>query len=135
MFQRNVRGLIWVYSFISLGGLLLHLRIHPVTDSMFNWVAAGFAAGNAFLLPFLFNSPATVAWAYLFAWATVVTGTVAMAYHSIITWELPVTIKTVVMNSTFPDILILLAKLPLAHKILRIHLPDGVIAARRGCAE
>jgi len=135
VFQRNVRGLIWVYSFISLGGLLLHLRIHPVTDSMFNWVAAGFAAGNAFLLPFLFNSPATVAWAYLFAWATVVTGTVAMAYHSIITWELPVTIKTVVMNSTFPDILILLAKLPLAHKILRIHLPDGVIAARRGCAE
>jgi len=90
---------------------------------------------NAFLLPFLFNSPATVAWAYLFTWATVVTGTVAMAYHSIITWQLPVTIKTVVMNSTFPDILILMAKLPLAHKILRIHWPDGVIAKRRGCAE
>ena len=83
----------------------------------------------------LFNSPVTVTWAYLFTWATVVTGTVAMAYFSIVTWKLPVTAQTVIMNSTLPDIIILLAKLPLAHKILRAYWPDGVATKGRGAAE
>jgi hypothetical protein len=35
MFRKEVRELIWVYLFVSLGSLLLHLRIHPPKDSMF----------------------------------------------------------------------------------------------------
>ncbi len=135
MFRKEVRDLIWVYFFMSLGGLLLHLRIHPPSDNMFNWVPAAFGAVNAFVLPFLFNSPTTVASAYLFAWATVVTGIVLMAYYSIITWAMPVTIKNVILFSTLADILILLAKLFLAHKILRIYRPKGVTAEQRGCTE
>jgi hypothetical protein len=135
MFRKEVRELIWVYFLVSLGGLLLHLRIHPPNDNMFNWVPAVFGVANAFVLPFLFNSPTTVAWAYVFAWATVVTGTVAMAYYSIITWAMPVTIKNLVMFSTLADILILLAKLPLAHKILRAYRPKGRTTERGGCAE
>jgi len=135
MFRKEVRELIWVYFFVSLGSLLLHLRIHPPKDSMFNWISAVFAAANTFLVPLLFNNPMTVAWAYLFAWATVVTGTIGMAYFSIITWKLQVTAQTVIMNSTLPDIIILLAKLPLAHRILRIYWPDGADTERRGCAE
>lgn len=135
MFRKEVRELIWVYFFVSLGGLLLHLRIHPPSDNMFNWVPAAFGVANAFVLPFLFNSPTTVAWAYLFVWATVVTGTVAMAYYSIITWAMPVTIKDVILFSTLADILILMAKLPLAHKILRAYRPEGTATEREGCAE
>ncbi len=135
MFRKEVRELIWVYFFVSLGSLLLHLRIHPPKDSMFNWIPTAFAAVNTFLVPFLFNNPVTVTWAYLFTWATVVTGTVAMAYFSIVTWKLPVTAQTVIMNSTLPDIIILLAKLPLAHKILRFYWRDGANTERRGCAE
>ncbi|MFQ6077687.1 MAG: hypothetical protein ACE5NJ_00895 [Thermodesulfobacteriota bacterium] len=135
MFRKEVRELIWVYLFVSLGSLLLHLRIHPPKDSMFNWIATGFATVNTFLVPFLFNNPTTVTWAYLFTWATVVTGAVAMTYFSLITWKLPVTAQTVIMNSTLPDIIILLAKLPLAHKILRVYWPHGVKIERRGCAE
>ena len=135
MFRKEVRNLIWAYFFVSLGGLLLHLRIHPPKESMFNWVPAAFGAVNAFVLPFLFNTPVTAAWAYLLTWTTVVTGTVTMAYFSIITWGLPVTVKTVMMYSTLPDILILLAKLPLAHRILRVYWPDGVATEQRGSAE
>lgn len=135
MFRKEVRELIWVYFFVSLGSLLLHLRIHPPKDSMFNWTPAVFAAVNTFLMPFLFNSPVTVTWAYLFAWATVVTGTVAMTYFSIVTWKLPVTAQTVIMNSTLPDIIILFAKLPLAHKILRFYFPEGMSKERGGCAK
>ena len=121
--------------FMSLGGLLLHLRIHPPQDNVFNWIPAAFGLANAFVLPFLFNSPTTVAWAYLFTWATVVTGTVAMAYFSIITWAMPITIKNVILFSTLADILILLAKVPLAHKILRAYRSEGNTTERRGCAE
>lgn len=135
MFRKEVRELIWVYFFMSLGSLLLHLRIHPPGDSMFNWIPAVFAAANTFFVPFLFNNPVTVTWAYLFAWATVVTGTVAMAYFSVVTWKLPVTAQAVIMHSTLPDIIILLAKLPLAHKILRAYWPNRANTERRGSVE
>ncbi len=138
MFRREVRDLIWVYFFVSFGGLLLHVRIHPPGNSMFNWIATGFAALNTFLLPFLFNSAKTVAWAYLFTWATVATGTVLMAYFSIVTWDpskLPITVKTLILNSTLPDIIILMAKLPLAHRILRFYRPIEVTDSPRGQAQ
>jgi hypothetical protein len=135
MFREDVRHLIWVYFLISLGGLLLHVRIHPPSASAFNWVAAAFGAVNAFLLPFLFNSRKTVAWAYLMAWATVATGTVAMAYYSVTSWELPITASNIILKTTLPDILILMAKLPLAYRILRIHRPEGLSIERKGCAK
>jgi hypothetical protein len=138
MFRKEVRDLIWVYFFVSLGGLLLHIRIHPPQDSMFNFTATAFAAMNTFVLPFLFNSPRTVAWAYIFTWATVATGSVMMAYFSIITWDpskIPITVKTVILRSTLPDIMILMAKLFLAHRILRIHRPNGAATDRGGCVE
>ena len=135
MFRKDVRDLIWAYCLVSLGGLLLHLRIHPPSDNMFNWIPAAFGAMNAFVLPFLFNNPVTAAWAYLFAWATVVTGTVTMGYYSVITWGMPITVKNVILFSTLADILILLAKLPLAHKILRTYRPKGTTNERGGYAE
>ncbi|NIS60630.1 MAG: hypothetical protein GTO13_08005 [Proteobacteria bacterium] len=55
MFRKEVRELIWVYFFVSLGSLLLHFRIHPPKDSMFNWIATGFAAVNALLVILLFK--------------------------------------------------------------------------------
>jgi hypothetical protein len=132
MFRKEVRDLIWVYFFISLGGLLLHLRIHPPSANVFNWVPAAFGSVNVFVLPFLFNSPRTVAGAYLLAWATAVTGTVLMAYFSIITWGMPVTLMNLILFSTLADILILLGKLFLAHKILRVYRPRGGTAEQRG---
>jgi hypothetical protein len=134
MVRTGVRDLICAFVLISLGGFLLHLRIHPVSVSAFHWVAAAFGAVNTFLLPILFRSPATVAWAYVFTWATVIVGTVGMAYHSVTVWKLPVTPLNILVSSTFPDILILWAKLLIAHRILRIHRPHGAPAeAKRGC--
>ncbi len=136
MFRKEVRDLIWAFFLLSLGGLLLHLRIHPPGNSLFNLVPAVFGAVNAFLLPFLFNNRTTVPWAYLITWATVGIGTVGMSYYSVVNWFSPVTVKTVIMNSTLADILILFAKVFLAHKILRFYWPGGVNMERgRGCLE
>jgi hypothetical protein len=136
MFDKQVRELVWAYAILSLGGLLLHLRIHPPGESLFNWLGTGFPLVNVVIVPFLFSRPSTVAWAFLFACMTVVIGTTSMAYHSITTWNLPVTVKTVILNSTLPDILILSIKIPLAYKILLHFRPEGHSEKRNeGCSQ
>jgi hypothetical protein len=42
-----------------------------------------------------------------------------MAYFSVAHWQGPVTVSTILLQSTLADILVLTAKLPLAHVILR----------------
>ncbi len=118
-FKKEIRLPILALSLISLGGLLLHIRIHPPTGP---WNAVPFVCGlvTAFVLPFLFNQRKTVALAYAINLAAVVIGTVMMAYFSLTHWrDMPVTIGNILFKTTLADILILGAKLPLAHMVLR----------------
>ena len=136
MFLKEIRGLIWALILLSLGGLLLHIRIHPPSKDLFYWIPFLFALVNTLIIPFLFNRRETVAYAYLFTWATVIAGTVGMAYFSITTWKLPITAINVVLKSMLPDIIMLWSKIFLAHKILRFYWPDGVTAKwEGGCTE
>ena len=136
MFHREIRDLILAFFLLSLGGLLLHVRIHPPSESLFNWIPLVFTLVNILAIPILFNRKGTVAYAYLFAWATCITGTVGMTYFSITTWHVPYTVTDFVMKSTFPDIVILWTKIFLAHRILRFHWPDGVsVGWKGGCSE
>lgn len=153
MFKKEIRGAIIALVLISVGGLLLHLRIHPPykapkqdeqvrhaveviipinTDAataaealpsekkpeaqgkwdLFDLIPAVFCVLGIIILPILFNSARTVAWAYMLNVLAVVVGTVTMAWVSLANWQ-------GIMNSTLPDILILAAKLPLGHMILR----------------
>jgi hypothetical protein len=122
MTKKQVHLPILAFFLVSLGGLILHLRIHPpVLEGklrVFFLVPAVFAGAATFILPFMFNSRKLYPYAYMINLAAVITGTVTMAYFSVTHWKGPVTIMTIVFNSTFPDIVILLAKLPLAHSIL-----------------
>jgi hypothetical protein len=136
MFEKEVRELIWVYIILSLGGLLLHLRLHSPAESLFNWLGTGFPLVNIFITPFLLNRASTVAWGFLFVCVTVVAGATAMAYDSITSWNVPVTFKNAILHSTFPDILILSIKIPLVHKVLRYFRPKGEPERRsEGCSE
>ena len=122
MIKKQIYLPILAFFLVSLGGLILHLRIHPpVLEGklrVFFLIPAVFAGAATFVLPFMFNSKRLYAYAYLINLAAVITGTITMAYFSFTHWEGPVTVRTVLFNSTFPDIVILLAKLPLAHSIL-----------------
>ena len=131
MFKREIRELILAFCFLSFGGLILHLRIHPPSESLFFWIPVFFAAVNTFILPFLFNWRKTVASAYLFTWATMIAGTVGMALMSIITWNNPVTVFNIIFKSTFPDIIIMWSKIFIAYRMLRFHWPDGVVTDRQ----
>jgi hypothetical protein len=118
MFRATVRGPIWALILISLGGLGVHIKIHPPLAELVNLVPFLIGLFNVLILPFLFNHPATVRWAHLLNIGTVVAGGVGMAYFSLTHWSGPVTVQAVALNSTLPDIVILLARLPLGAVIL-----------------
>ena len=125
MFRKEIRGPILALFFLSLGGLLLHLRIHPPQTEAFYLIPTISGVATTFALPFLFNNRKTMAWAYLVNLLVVALGTGTMAYYSVTHWQGEVTIITVILQSTLADILILLAKLPLAHAILRYWRPKS----------
>ncbi|MHC4983240.1 MAG: hypothetical protein ACYTF6_08755 [Planctomycetota bacterium] len=127
MFKKQLRGPIWALIGLSAGGLLLHIRIHPPTESLFNWLPAISGAVTLLVLPVMFNYRRTVAWAYMLNVAAVVVGAAIMAWYSATHWQGPVTWDAVLLKSTLADILILAAKLPLGHHILR-HFRGGAAA-------
>jgi hypothetical protein len=106
---------------MGLGGFLIHLKIHPPSANAFNWVA--FVAGLASftLIPLLLCARRTAPWGYLLNAVTVVLGTVTMAFYSATHLPDALSLKWFFVDTTFPDILILLAKLPLAGACLRAH--------------
>jgi hypothetical protein len=132
---REVRGLVLAFFLLSSGGLLLHLRIHPPAQTLFHWIPAVFGAVNTVVVPLLFARASTVAWAFALTWATVLAGTVGMAYFSLTSWDSPVTLASLIFDSTLADILILWAKIPLAWKILAHYELPGEGTGRRGCDE
>ena len=123
MFEKQIRAPIIALFLISIGGLLRHLRIHWPPKEVSVWLPAIFGVVTTFVLPFMFNSAKTIAWAYLINMAAVIVGTIAMANFSLENWQGPVTIKGLVLQTTLADILILWAKLPLAQIILRYWRP------------
>ena len=136
LFPKEIRELILAFFFISLGGLCLHFRLHPPSESMFFWIPAAFGLTSTIIVPMLFSRHNTAVYAYLFTWAAVIAGTVTMTYFSITTWSMAITVETVVLKSTLADIIILWAKIFVAHRMLRIHWPNGVNRKlERGCLE
>ncbi|AGW14066.1 hypothetical protein DGI_2312 [Megalodesulfovibrio gigas DSM 1382 = ATCC 19364] len=119
---------------LSLGGLLLHLRIHPVVESYFHWWATGAGLINCLLLPLLFLHPRGVGFACVLNVLTVILGTLGMAYFSLHAMTWPASVLTIILHSTLPDIIILLAKLPLGQMILETMRPHGPRPeGQRGC--
>ncbi|MHC4714505.1 MAG: hypothetical protein ACYTAN_14755 [Planctomycetota bacterium] len=104
---------------ISLGGLLLHLRIHPVGSEASHWIPALSGIVTTFVLPFMFYTRGGAKWAYLITWLAVIIGTATMAWHSIEHWQWEVTVRDILLYSTIADIAILWAKIPLAGMILQ----------------
>jgi len=118
MFPQPVRAPIWAFILISAGGLLLHIRIHPPGASAYYWVPVVFGVANVVLLPVLLAGRTTAGWGFALTVLTAVVGTVTMAWHSVVGWSQPLTLPNVLLLTTFPDILIVAGKVPLAWVVL-----------------
>ncbi len=114
MFSKIAKQLLLVYILITLGGLFIHLKIHPPAKSLYFWWASPVNIVSVFLIPALFLRAGTAAWGVLLNAMVVGIGTVGMAYFSILNFEGPLSISAIFLKTTLPDILILWAKIPLA---------------------
>lgn len=95
---------------LALGGWLLHLRIHPPTKGADYFIP--FIAGivSVFCVPLLFWFRPTVAFAYTINGFLVIIGTITMAHYSVTNFKGPLTVTSIILNTTFADIAILWGK-------------------------
>lgn len=126
IFKREIRGPIWALLFLSLGGWMLHFRIHHVSGNPSNFVPFFFGLVGVIVTPQLFNHRKTVVIAYLLNGAGVIIGTIAMAAFSLSGLPHPLTLTGVIFRTTLADIFILLPKLLLGQMILLHFHPQGL---------
>lgn len=135
MLPRSVKILIVVHIAISLLGLLAHINLHPVGKSLFFWWASPVSVFSLIVIPALYARPATVAWGFLFNAMTVVIGTIAMSYFSLLTFDAPITLYRLATESTLLKVFFLWIKLPVAYFILIKMKPLKIVRPREGCLE
>lgn len=109
---------IWALILIALGGLLLHLRVHPPEESVYYWLPAAVGFVNIVLLPGLLKRRRTAGWGYALTVLSAVVGAVTMAWHSAVEFKQPLTLGNLLLRTTFPDIVLALAKVPIAYVVL-----------------
>jgi hypothetical protein len=119
MFIKEIRNVILAFVFISIGGLLLHLRIHPLSKNIMNMIPMLSGICSVFVLPFMFNNRKMYIWAYMINLFSVVIGAIVMAAYSLTHPPEHITAITIILQTTLADILILIAKLPIAGSILQ----------------
>ena len=122
MFRKEICNSIYAFSLISLGGWLLHLRIHSPAAAVLNWVPAVIGVVTTFILPFMFNRSSTARWAFLITVIAIIGGTITMADYSFDNPPKTITFITIILQTTIADIIILFAKLPIALSLSLIHI-------------
>jgi hypothetical protein len=115
--NRQAKLLILIHCCLSLGGFLVHLKIHPPTKSLFFLWASPFSAFSLCVIPVLYWRPSTVNWGVLLNCISVGVGIIGMTYFSIHTLIPPITIVKLLVHSTLADSIMLMAKIPLAYLI------------------
>lgn len=131
IFKQKIEKNIWALIFISLGGWLLHVRVHPTSfiagepTHPVNLIPFVFGVLNIIVVPILFNFKKTVLIAYLINGFGVIIGTITMAHVSLANWPETVSLSYIFLRTTLPDIFLLVPKLFIAQVILNHYFPSG----------
>ncbi|HVO85221.1 MAG TPA: hypothetical protein VMU60_12425 [Syntrophobacteria bacterium] len=94
---------------LALGGLLLHLRIHPVSQNPSNLVAPLAGILGVVAVPLLFACKSLVEYGYVLNGMLVIVGTITMLHFSLAHWPVPTTFETVILKTLLADIALLWA--------------------------
>jgi hypothetical protein len=95
---------------LSLGGFLLHVRIHPVSQNPSNFIPLIAGLLSILVIPLLFSFKKTVEYGYVLNGILVIIGTIGMAHFSIVHWPAPATAGSIIFKTMLIDILILWSK-------------------------
>lgn len=95
---------------LSIGGFLLHLRIHPFAQNSSNIVPIISCLLSIIVVPLLFSFRKTISYGYVLNGFLAIIATVTMSHFAIVHWPVPATLKAVILTTTIPDILIVWSK-------------------------
>jgi hypothetical protein len=115
MTVRNYTKTVLILALFSmgLGGFLLHLRIHIIPQlstnaAFYSPLVAGIL--SVIVIPLLFFSKKTIAYGYVLNGLLAILGTVTMVHFSIGHLTVPVSFGTIMLKTTFADIMLLWGK-------------------------
>jgi len=95
---------------LSVGGFLLHVRIHPFAQNSSNIVPIISCVLSIVVVPLLFFYKKTISYGYVLNGFLAIIGTVTMSHFAIFHWPAPATLSSVILTTTLPDILIVCSK-------------------------
>ncbi len=130
--KKETTGLIAALALVSLGGWLLHYRIHSVVPDAAgireaeNFVPFSVGLVSVLLTPVLLWFRRTLILGYLLNGMSAVIGMVLMTYVSVEGLQAPLTLGSVFTRTLLPDVLIAFAKLFIGQRILLTYLPSGM---------
>lgn len=107
---------------ISIGGWLLHYRVHPPSEEAANYLPFLIGIISIVIIPVMFLYRKTMAYAYVINSMIVIIGTITMAHFSLTHLIKPVTLYTIIFNTTLSDIAILWTKFALGRAIFELEL-------------
>jgi hypothetical protein len=108
--------------FVSLGGWLLHLRLHPPFKLPANIIPFLAEMISFTVLPVMFLIRSTTAYAYVVNGMLVIIGTITMAHFSLARPPETLTPVTVFLSTLFPDIVILFTNFVLGKALFELTL-------------
>ncbi len=95
---------------LSVGGFLLHVRIHPFTQNSSNIVPVISCLLSIIVVPLLFSFRKTISYGYVLNGFLAIIATVTMSHFAIVHWPSPATLKAIIFNTTLADIVIVWSK-------------------------
>jgi hypothetical protein len=95
---------------LSLGGFLLHVRIHSIAQNPSNFIPVLSGILSIFVVPLLFSFKKTIAYGYVLNGFLAILGTIVMAHFAIAHWPDPATLESIILKTTLADIVIVWSK-------------------------
>jgi hypothetical protein len=126
LLKKEIRGPILALMFLSLGGWMLHFRIHHISANPSNFAPFLLGIFNVLITPQLFNYKKTVIVAYLFNGVGVILGALAMIIFSLSILHRPLTLTGIIFQTLLADVFILSSKLFIGQIILSHFYPAGL---------
>ena len=121
--KQNLRVLlICSLLFLSLGGWLLHSRIHPLGEHSGNIIPAASGLLSVVVITLLFCFRRTVAYGYVLNGMTVIIGTITMAHFSLIHAPAVFTLQVLLFKTLLADIAVLWGKFAIGKALFELEL-------------
>ncbi len=132
--KQNIRNLLTLGLVLgSLGGWLLHLRIHPPAEDAMNFIPFVTGLVSIFIIPAMFLSKKSIAYAYVINGMLVIIGAITMGRVSLFKLPAHLTFATIIVGTLFSDFLILGTNYFCGKALFELHmLKTADAAARKG---